>query len=233
MVNGYGQVASAYAGLNRVEEAKATLKAAVLHKGSATNYHAEAAPLDWAQGNTDEMEKDLQEAAKTPQGELNVLGFRCSLAGYRGQVKQAKEYSRQAGEALDRLHLQNRPDVDAQLAALEALVGDDSEAARVADGALHSARTLSVMGIVGAVDGILVKIEKANAIADEIQRTHPNDTIAINVTVPLIRAIAALNPANAAKADPARAIDLLNTAALYGRANGAVCMCAGGRMKRR
>jgi Flp pilus assembly protein TadD len=46
--------------------------------------------------------------------------------------------------------------------------------------------------------------------------------MAINVSVPVIRALAALMPANPAKADPAKAIDLLNTAALYARANGEV-----------
>ena len=64
--------------------------------------------------------------------------------------------------------------------------------------------------------------QKALALADEIQHAHPNDTIAINVTVPVIRAIAALRPANPAKADPAKAIDFLNTAALYARASSGV-----------
>jgi len=64
-------------------------------------------------------------------------------------------------------------------------------------------------------------------LADEIQRAHPNDTMAINVTVPIIRAVAALRPANPAKADPAKAIDFLNTAAVYGRAKPGVLYCRG------
>jgi len=79
-----------------------------------------------------------------------------------------------------------------------------------------------VLGNAGTTFAILRQDQKALALADEIQRTHPNDTIAVNVTVPIIRAIAALRPANSAKADPARAIDFLNTAALYGRANNSV-----------
>jgi len=43
----------------------------------------------------------------------------------------------------------------------------------------------------------------------------------------MIRAIAALRPANSAKADPARAVDFLNTAALYGRANNSVYYARG------
>jgi hypothetical protein len=63
---------------------------------------------------------------------------------------------------------------------------------------------------------------KATALADEIQRAHPMDTIATNVTVPLIRAIAALYPARSATADPVRAVDLLNAAVPYARASTAV-----------
>jgi tetratricopeptide (TPR) repeat protein len=57
--------------------------------------------------------------------------------------------------------------------------------------------------------------QKALSIADEIQRTRPNDSIAQNVAVPVTRAIVFLKPANPAQSAPEKAIDLLNTAALY------------------
>jgi tetratricopeptide (TPR) repeat protein len=60
--------------------------------------------------------------------------------------------------------------------------------------------------------------QKALSLADDIQRTRPNDTIAQNVAVPWIRAMAYLNPGNA-KADAEKSIDLLNTAAVYMRAS--------------
>jgi tetratricopeptide (TPR) repeat protein len=56
--------------------------------------------------------------------------------------------------------------------------------------ALHLSRTVSVLGTVATTLAILRQDQKAIALADEIQRAHPNDTIAINVTVPMIRAIA-------------------------------------------
>ena len=78
------------------------------------------------------------------------------------------------------------------------------------------------MGSVAGTFAILREDQKALALVDEIQRSHPNDTIAINATIPIVRAIAALRPANPAKADPAKAIDFLNTAALYARADAGV-----------
>ena len=59
--------------------------------------------------------------------------------------------------------------------------------------------------------------QKALAIADEIQRTRPDDTIAQNVAVPMIRAITYLMPANPSRKSPEKAIDLMNTVALYSR----------------
>jgi tetratricopeptide (TPR) repeat protein len=69
--------------------------------------------------------------------------------------------------------------------------------------------------------------QKALALADEIQRTHPNDTMAVNVTVPLIRAVVVLKAAHSGKPDPAKALDFLNTAALYARSNSGVFYARG------
>jgi eukaryotic-like serine/threonine-protein kinase len=227
MMNGYGQVASAYAGLNRIEEARATLNTAVQHKGSTAGSHAYLAALDWCEGRDADIEKELQIASATPDGQLEVLKFRTGLAAARGQLRQARDFTRQAEDVLDRLHLQGRADMEAQLAGAEAVVGSLPEATNGANEALRLSRTLSVLGNVATTFAILRQDQKAIALADEILRTHPNDTFAVNVTVPMIRAIAALRPANPAKADPARAIDFLNTAALYGRANNAVYYARG------
>jgi eukaryotic-like serine/threonine-protein kinase len=227
MVNGYGQVAQAYAGLNRVEEARATLNTILQRKANTGSYHVFLASLDWTEGKDAEMEKELQSASATPDGELQVLAFRAGLAGARGQIRQARDFTRQTGDALDRMHLQGRADIEAQLAGAEALVGNKAEAIKECNDALRLSPTLSVTGNVAITLAVLREEEKAIALADQIQRNHPNDTIAVNVTVPIIRAVAALRPANPAKADPAKAIDFLNTAALYGRGNNGVYYARG------
>jgi len=142
-------------------------------------------------------------------------------------VRQAQDFARQTEEALDRLHLQGRVNMEAGLASFDALVGDHAEADNGANEALRLSRILSVEGNVATTFAILRQDQKAFALADEIQRAYPNNTFVINVTVPMIRAIAALRPANPAKADPAKAIDFLNTAALYARANAGVFYARG------
>jgi serine/threonine protein kinase/tetratricopeptide (TPR) repeat protein len=223
----YFNVAMAYGGLNRIEEERTTLDALLQRKGTSQAFRVMLANLDWAQGKDAEMEKELQSSLAAPEGELGVLQFRASLAATRGQMRQAREFARQAEEALDRLHLQGRAEIEAGMSGGEALAGNSAEADGGATDALRLSRALSVMGSAATTFAILRQDQKALALADEIQRAHPNDTMAVNVTVPMIRAVAALRPANPAKADPAKAIDFLNTAALYARANAGVFYARG------
>src|ERR1022692_1062729 len=146
MLSAFGQVAQAYAGLNRVEEARATINAALQRKMSPAGFHVGLASLDWDEGKDADMEKELQSASATPDGELNVLGFRADLATARGQVRQARELAHQTEDAFDRLHLQGRASVEAQLASFEALVGNHAEATSAAADALRLSRTLNVTG---------------------------------------------------------------------------------------
>jgi tetratricopeptide (TPR) repeat protein len=55
MVSGYGNVAAAYSGLNRVEEARSTFNTALQRKGSTTSYHVGLAMLDWAEGKDEDL----------------------------------------------------------------------------------------------------------------------------------------------------------------------------------
>jgi eukaryotic-like serine/threonine-protein kinase len=227
MVNAYGQVASAYSGLNRIEEARAIINTVLQRNPSIANLRIWLAALDWAAGKNADMERELQTASATPEGGVQVLGFRINLASARGQARQAREFARQTADAIERLHLQGRADVEAQVSNSDAMMGNLAEAASAANDALRISRTLSVMGTDATTFAILRQDQKAIALADDIEHAHPNDTIAINVTVPIIRAIAALRPANPAQADPAKAIDFLNAAAVYGRANAGVFFARG------
>jgi eukaryotic-like serine/threonine-protein kinase len=185
------------------------------------------ASLDWAEGKDAEMEKDLQAASGSTEGEVAVLQFRAGLAAARGQVRLARDFTRKAADAIERLHLQGRADLEAQLAGVEALVGNRTEAINEAEGALRSSPTFKVKWNAALALAAVGQEEKALRLADEIQRTRPNDTIAQNVAVPIIRAVVFLALANPAKAAPDKAIDLANSAALYVRTDSGVLFTRG------
>ncbi len=227
MASGYENTAAAYAGLNRLEEARATLNAGLQRRPSSWAFRVELAGLDWAEGKEADMEKELTAASALPDGDLAVMGFRAKLAGSRGQIRQARELSRRAQEAYDRKGLQGRADIEAQLAGLDALVGNQNVAIAEAEEALRVSQTFSVKWNAGIVFAACGRTQKALSLADDIQHERPNDTIAQNVAVPTIRGFAFLSLANPEKAEPVKTIDLENTAALYGRSNSAVLFARG------
>ncbi|HKM84638.1 MAG TPA: protein kinase [Terriglobales bacterium] len=222
MLNAYGQVASAYAGLNRIDEARATINSVFQHKGSTKAFHVFLASLDWAEGKDGEVEKELQQAGDEPDAVLEALFFRLNMASARGHMRQARDFAHQVEDAQDRLHLKGRANVEAFFSIIEAMVGNRAEADSRANNALRLSQTLPVLGSTATTLAIQREDQKALALANQIEHEHPNDTMAINVTVPEIRAIAALRPANSAKPDPAKAIDFLNAAAVYARADAGI-----------
>jgi eukaryotic-like serine/threonine-protein kinase len=223
-LSGYENLAMAYVGLNRIDEARATLDAALRLKPGSVSLMV--ASLDWAQGRGD-IEKNLQSAASTPDGEISVLKFRLGMAAARGQIRLARDFSKKAQDALDRLRLQGRADVEAELAGLEALVGNRNEAINRAHEAIRLSRTFNVMWNSAVALAAVGQDQQARNLADEIQKTRPNDTIAQNVAVPMTQAIAFLSLSGGSKAQPEKAIDLLNTAALYSRSSSGVLYTRG------
>ena len=219
MLSGYENLSQAYVGLNRSEEARATVNAALQRKVAAFSLYLQLASVDWAEGKDVEMEKHLESAAKTQPGEVEVLYFRSMLTASRGELRKARELTRQMQDALDRMHLQGRASAEAGLAGADALAGNESAAIAEANEALRTSRTYDVLFNAGMVLAFCRQEKAANDLASEIERSRPNDTIAQNVFVPAIHATINLRPANPAKVAPEKAIDLLNSTLLYARAN--------------
>ena len=93
MISGYGQVASAYAGLNRIDEARATVNSALRRKTATPDFAVWLASLDWCEGKDADMERALQGASDTPEGGLYALEFRLNFAVSRGQARQTAEFA--------------------------------------------------------------------------------------------------------------------------------------------
>jgi len=224
---GYEQLANAYAGLNRLEEARATLNSALQHKSASFSVYFLLANLDWIEGKDADMEKHLQSLASTPQGELPALAFGSGRAAAHGQVRKSHELMRQLEDTFDRMHFQGRADGEAGLAGTDALVGNQTAAIAEAQNALRISRAPSVLFSSALALAACRQEKAASDLADELQRTRPNDTMAQNVNVPLIHALVALFPANGKKASPEKALDSLNSALVYLRASTGIFFARG------
>jgi len=227
MVSGYENLSSSYAGLGRMAEARATLNTVLQKKSAPRVLYKMMASYDWAEGKDGDVERDLQAVSGTVEGDMAAQMFRASLAGFHGQLHSARQFGHQAADILDRMHLQGRAGMETQMGGWEALVGNRAESIKDAEDALRLSQTPNVKIGAAMIYGVAREEQKALALADDIQKTRPNDTLAQNVAVPAIRAVVALLPANPSKADPAKALDLLNSAILYARSDQGVLFLRG------
>jgi tetratricopeptide (TPR) repeat protein len=213
-LSGYENLAQSYAGLKRLEEAKATLESAFQHGLNTAALHIQYAAIAWGQGDEATMEKQLQ-MAQGPDKDYNEFAFRSALAATRGQLQQARELDRKAIQAAEALNLKEaEPLIVAQEAGLYALVENRAEAARIANQALKLSNAIEVEANAAYALAYAGDEKKALGIAEDISRRQPNNTIVQFEEVPLIRALVELRHKNTAKA-----IDLLDGAAVYGRTN--------------
>jgi hypothetical protein len=206
----------AYAGLNRIDEAKATVLEALKRAPKNSGLHGILAGIAWQQNDTATMEHELEATESNgPDGQLQALDMRAALAAGHGQFKQVRLLTKQIEDTANRNNLQEAAAAaDAQRAIWEALAGFRPMAQQAASQVLkgdapnHTALNAAIaLALVG-------EDNRALKIADSAALEHPFDTLVQFVTIPSIKAVAALN-----HAQPAKAIDLLDGAMVYGRSN--------------
>jgi eukaryotic-like serine/threonine-protein kinase len=223
-ISGYDNLAVAYAGLNRMEEAKATVLMALKRVPKNSELHAILAGIAWNQNDTATMERELiATEGSGAAGQLMALVMRASLAAGHGQFKQMRVFTQKIQQAAGQSKLQEAAaDADSTRAVWEALAGfwplAHQAANRTLQGspptnvALNAARSLALVG----------EDDRALKIANDAAIQRPFDTLVQFVQIPSVKAVVALNHAQAAKA-----IDLLDGAMVYGRSNSGVLYARG------
>ena len=213
-VSAFSNLANSYAGLNRLEEAKASLHDGLQHNPKSATLHMQLATIAWAQTDEATMEKELQTAGDSPDGAFMVLNFRGQLAGARGQLKAARDFTYKAKQAMEQLKFKQGPATAlTELSVLELVAGERLEAVAHANEALKISTATDVEGTAAQVLAFAGNQAKALTLADDINRRRPNDTVAQFITLPLIKSLVELERGN-----PAKAMDLLDTAEVYARA---------------
>jgi serine/threonine protein kinase/tetratricopeptide (TPR) repeat protein len=214
-VAGYENLAQAYAGLNRLDEAKASLNSALQRKLSNSTVHISLAAIAFAQNDPATMEQELRLTQNFPEGEWMVASYRTGLAAYHGQVRQARELARKWQQAAERMKFQEvAGNALTQEAGFEALVENHAEAVKWADEGLKASSAYFVRLNAATALAAVGEDKKALSLADEVAKQRPNDTLVQFVGVPIVKSLVELRHGNTAKA-----MDLLDTAAVYARAN--------------
>ncbi len=208
---GYSIAGLAYAGLNRLDEAKAVLRAGLQRNPNFVALHDNLANIAYAQGDLATMEKEDAFLHQQPDLEMNLNTRHGDIAASGGQVQKAREFYQKSGEVAQRLQLK-----DSEAGALTsqawmlAQLGYAKQAADAANAALAISPGYFTKLFAAGTLSFLGENQKALELASQAAKDRPVDTLVQVVFVPSVQAEVALNEGNAQKA-----LDLLNPATQY------------------
>ncbi len=196
--------------LDRAEEAAAMAEDARA-KGLDADLGAILYSIAFYRGDRGEMERRLASAAGKPGEEDLLLALAADTAAYFGRLQEARELSRRARDSAEHAgEKETAATYDAVAALREALLGNAERARRQVKQATRggSGRDLdygSALALVYAGD-----VKAARAMADELEKGYPDDTVVQLNYLPTLRAKLALNASR-----PHQALESLQAAAPY------------------
>jgi tetratricopeptide (TPR) repeat protein len=151
------------------------------------------------EGDQPAMQKYLKLGAKTVrESDMPAFQFnQASEAVFQGHLRTARELVQAAVRSADRIGLkQNQPAMLAQEARWEAQLGNLQHAEVQARYAAKRTRGIDVELNAALALALAGETQIAEKLADDLEHTHPEDTILQAVSVPLIRATIALQRGN-------------------------------------
>jgi eukaryotic-like serine/threonine-protein kinase len=210
-VIGYFNLMGSFLSLNRPDDAQKAL-----NEARAVNYEGEV--LHWGiyllafyRGDAAEMEHQVAWAAGKPGSEDLLLASQADTEACFGRMVKARDFSRRAVDAAVRANSKETGAFRQVSAALrEAEFGNQSEAKQGVAKALGLSPGRDVKLFTALTLARTGDSARARALADELEKAQPSDTMLKVYWLPTIRAAAELNAHN-----PTQAIIDLEAAAPY------------------
>ena len=200
-----------YLALGGLDEVEITLRDGEKREGDYPAFHFERYRLAFLRADEEGMEQQAVWAAGKPEVEDQLLGLEADTAAYSGRLARARELSDRAVASAQRAGEKEKvAHYEADAALREALIGNSAEARRRAAVALSisSRRQLQCEAAMALSFG--ADVVRAQALAGDLARRFPEDTLVQSVRVPTIYAQLALD-----RKDASRAIRLLQSVAPY------------------
>ncbi|MHB8654681.1 MAG: protein kinase domain-containing protein [Terriglobia bacterium] len=203
-------LATAYAALNRYDEAKAIADQAVAQNLDSFPIHLVLYQIDFIRGDQTAMQHEIAWSAGRPD-ECFLLLFEGNREYALGEVQKARETFIQAVNAAERQGLKELAvNIRSERAANEAELGNTKDALLKAmealtlssdkDSTMVNATTLARIG----------DAKRAEQLIQEVAQESPADTILNNVSIPVAQAIIEIGRNN-----PGKAVELLEVARPY------------------
>jgi eukaryotic-like serine/threonine-protein kinase len=200
---GYWNLAICLTNLDQMQEAKKVLDEAVSRKLDDVWIRLPSYNLAFVQGDEPEMRRQLAWAAGRPgEEEAILLSSQADTEAFHGRLRKAHEYSRRAVDSELRADSKEGASSHQAYAALwQAEFGNLAQARKDAASALALSPGRDGKIVIAMVLARVGEFSRASALADELQKTHPEDTLVQSYSLPSIRAAAELSRHVAAKAE--------------------------------
>jgi DNA-binding winged helix-turn-helix (wHTH) protein/predicted Zn-dependent protease len=198
---GYNLLALSYVALGRMEEASKTLQEASDRNLQMPDLVVDRYEIAFLKNDEVGMEKAVALAAKTPGAEDLVANQESFGAAYSGHLQQARKRSGFAVQLAEQAGQRERAALFQSGAAVrEGFFGNSAAARQSGKTALALSKGKEVEYGAAFAEGLADDAGAAQTMADDLERRFPDDTSAKYYYVPALRALAALNHHNPAKA---------------------------------
>jgi tetratricopeptide (TPR) repeat protein len=207
----YSNLVSSFFVLNRFEEARQVAEEAQAKKLDSANLHVAIYQLAFVRNDREAMAREVAWAAGKLGVEDVLLSNEADSAAYSGQLRKARDLLRQAAASAERAG-EKEPvaEYHAQAGVREALFGNSAKGQEGAAAAMALSNGREVQFIAAMAYAVAADTNKAQALANDLNKRFPEDTVAQMNYLPSVGAQIALN-----HRDTSKAIELLQPAIQY------------------
>jgi tetratricopeptide (TPR) repeat protein/predicted Ser/Thr protein kinase len=208
----YSHLMIGYAALNRLDEAKGAYARALKNKiDSSAFIDLPLYEIEFLDGDTSGMAQLVAKSTGKAGMEDVFLANDALTAAYSGRLREARELSRQAGASAQRAEeKEEAAGYMASAAVIEALFGNATAARQEAAKALDLSMARDNQYAAALALGFAGETARVGALANDLARRFPEDTMVQFNYLPTLRAQLALNGN-----DSGKAIEALQPAAPY------------------
>jgi eukaryotic-like serine/threonine-protein kinase len=191
----------AYTALNRFDEAEATYTQALERKLQSPYLSLGMYNVAFALNDSAGMTQQVAKMEALPRWGHTMLFLEGDTAAYNGHVKEAREFTRRAMDSAQQAGEKDATAIYSGLSGLrEVSLGNPQEARRYATLALKLSKSRDVLEYAALALAYSGDDAHAKALADDLNKRFPEDTLVQFNYLPSIRGKLALNKGNASDA---------------------------------
>jgi eukaryotic-like serine/threonine-protein kinase len=190
----YGDVVSELIRLNRFNEARAAADEALSKNLDSLDLRLFLYQLAFLQNDSASMAQQVSWASGKPGKENVMLYMQASTAAYSGKLAAAREFSRQAATSADRAgEKEVEAGCEATAALWEAFYGNATEARQHAAATLAKSNGRDAQYAAALALAVIGDSARAQALAEDLQKRFPDDTVVRFNYLPTLHAQLFLN----------------------------------------